>query len=83
MVKSWKLFGEAKRRWVPTQEGDFSHAGGTTSGLCPSGALPPPCASAIGTPSSLSSTEARPSHLGRASSGVRSDHSLGTTFISE
>jgi len=38
----WKIFGEAIRRWVPTQEVHASHAGGTTSGLCPSGALPPP-----------------------------------------
>jgi len=27
MARNWKLFGEAKRRWVPTQEGDTSHAG--------------------------------------------------------
>jgi hypothetical protein len=63
MVRNWKLFGEANRRWVPTQEGYTSHAGGTTSGLCPSGALPPPYASAIGAASWLSSAEARPSHL--------------------
>ncbi|HEU0069537.1 MAG TPA: hypothetical protein VFQ26_09830, partial [Nitrospiraceae bacterium] len=43
-----EVFGEAKGRWAPTQEVHASHAGGTTSGLCPSGALPPPRASAIG-----------------------------------
>jgi len=48
MITSWKILGEAKRRWVPTQEVNASHAGGTTSGSCPSGALPPPYASAIG-----------------------------------
>lgn len=57
------ILGEAKRRWVPTQEGYTSHAGGTTSGLCPSGALPPPYASAIGAASCLYSAEARPSYL--------------------
>ena len=49
MITSWKILGEAKRRWVPTQRrATACHVGGTTSGLCPSGALPPPHASAIG-----------------------------------
>jgi hypothetical protein len=56
------ILGKAKRRWVPTQEGYTSHAGGTTSGLCPSGALPPPYAFAIWAASCLSLAEARPSH---------------------
>ncbi len=47
MVGSWKILGEAKCRWVPPQQVIACHAGGTTSGLCPSGALPPPRASAI------------------------------------
>lgn len=46
MVRSWKILGEAKCRWVPPQQVIACHAGGTTSGLCPSGALPPPRASA-------------------------------------
>lgn len=58
----WKFLGEANRRWVPTQEVYASHAGGTTSGLCPSGALPPPPASAIGAASGLL-PETRPPDL--------------------
>ena len=56
------ILGEAKRRWVPTQQAIACHAGGTTSGLCPSGALLPPHASAIGAASCLSAA-ARPSNL--------------------
>ena len=62
MIISWKILGEAKRRWVPTQEAIACHAGGTTSGLCPSGALPPPHASAIGA-ASCHSAAARPTNL--------------------
>ena len=63
MITSSKIFGEAKRRWVPTQRrATACHAGGTTSGLCPSGALPPPHASAIGA-ASCPSAAARPSNL--------------------
>ena len=48
MVRSWKkMLGKAKCRWVPPQQVIACHTGGTTSGLCPSGALPPPRASAI------------------------------------
>ena len=66
MITSWKILGEAKRRWVPTQQAIACHAGGTTSGLCPSGALPPPHASAIGA-ASCHSAAARPSNLTGAS----------------
>lgn len=45
---NWKMLGEAKRRWGPIRQATACHADGTTSGLCPSGALPPPSASAIG-----------------------------------
>jgi hypothetical protein len=62
MITSGKIFGEAKRRWVPTQEVNASHTGGTTSGLCPSGALSPPHASAIRA-ASCSSAVARSSNL--------------------
>jgi hypothetical protein len=65
MITSWKILGEAKRRWVPTQEVNASHAGGPTSGLCPSGALPPPHASAIGA-ASCPLAAARPSNLTEA-----------------
>jgi len=65
MITSWKILGEAKRRWVPTHEVHASHAGGTTSGLCPSGALPPPCASAIGAASCPSSGAALQSDRGQ------------------
>ena len=46
MVRSWKILGEANRRWVPTRQTRVCRAGETTSGLCPSGAphrrtLPP------------------------------------------
>ena len=62
MITSGKILGEAKRRWVPTQEVNTSHASGTTSGLCPSGALSPPHASAIGA-ASCPVAAARPSNL--------------------
>jgi len=38
MIACWMIFGEAKRRWVPTQEVYASYSSRTTSGLCPSGA---------------------------------------------
>ena len=62
MIPSEKILGEAKRRWVPTQEVNPSHASGTTSGLCPSGALSPPHASAIRA-ASCPIAAARPSNL--------------------
>ena len=72
MVWNWKSLGEAKCRWVPTQEADASHAGGTTSGLCPSGAshrhaLPPSAASCP-----LSSGAASNSEQGPAKHEIRS-----------
>jgi len=62
MITNGKILGEAKRRWVPTQEVNTSHSSGTTSGLCPSGALSPPHASAIGA-ASCHAAAARPSNL--------------------
>ena len=83
MITSGKILGEAKRRWVPTQRrATACHAGGTTSGLCPSGALPPPCASAIGA-ASCPSAAARPSNLTGASLVMRSNHSPGNRSLSE
>ncbi len=60
MITCGKILGEAKRRWVPTQEDNASHVGGATSGLCPSGAIPLPHASAIGAASCFAAA-ARPS----------------------